>query len=426
MSDGETAGTVAANAMEELTVYRLLLDDPVVRLWQQAAWRGNAHPAAYYGRLLAALLDVESELPILPGRDLWQRYLCKALTASENVFVRAVESGKAIDGTLRAAVIHDLACLETAFQYDTRRLAADCRLNGRSALPAADASFAGTPADAVAEWLSATHGWAGACEQFCTVLRQNGCGLFRRFAVLQYRHGELQGVAHPDPVTLSDLVGYEEQRNVIVENTARFVRGYPAHNLLLYGDRGTGKSASVKAAAAQFADAGLRLVEIDRHDLGTLPNLLEQLRHRLYKFVLFVDDLSFAEGDESLHHLKVLLEGTVQSVPTNVRLYATSNRRHLVAEHYADKERDARPGDSVQEQLALADRFGRTVVFSAPDQTQYLGIVKALAARAHLPISDAELQRRALAWANWENGRSARTAKQFIVELQGELTASAL
>jgi len=245
----------------------------------------------------------------------------------------------------------------------------------------------------------------------------------------------LRPVSKADPVRLSDLSLYEEQRAVVVSNTLRFINRKSANNLLLYGDRGTGKSATVKAVCREYSGERLRLIEVRKDYLGELPALLEYLGRRNQYFVIFIDDLSFGEVDESFTGLKALLEGGVETRPANTVIYATSNRRHLVKEAQADRPSQAggevRAFDSMQEQLSLADRFGVTVIFTTPDQEEYLKIAEHIAYRRGFlkgaeedPSPKGEEKRRlfrenALRWERWFNGRSPRTAVQFVDWITG-------
>jgi predicted AAA+ superfamily ATPase len=244
----------------------------------------------------------------------------------------------------------------------------------------------------------------------------------------------LRPIHNPDPVTIADLSGYEEQRSVVIANTLRFLEGKNANNLLLYGDRGTGKSATVKAVCNEYADRGLKLIEIKKSGLLELSDILEALGGRKRRFIIFIDDLSFESTDDSFRTLKALLEGGIETKPSNVVLYVTSNRRHLVKEQIADRPTaaqaaesassgDFRAFDAMQEQFSLADRFGITVVFTVPTQEEYLRIAEYIACRlgvlpAPLPPVDGELRTRfrenALRWERWFNGRSPRTAVQYV------------
>ncbi|MDR0998086.1 MAG: ATP-binding protein, partial [Treponema sp.] len=236
---------------------------------------------------------------------------------------------------------------------------------------------------------------------------------------------------------LSDLSGYQDQRSLVIANTLRFLEGKPANNVLLYGDRGTGKSATVKAVCGDYASRGLRLIEVSRESLGELPAILEFTASRGLKFVLFIDDLSFETVDSSFTALKALLEGGAGSRPANTVVYATGNRRHLVRERRSGRpgpgaetssDDEVRSFDTIQEQLSLSDRFGLTVIFSAPDQEEYLDIACFIAEkRGILPppgAPDSEeayrlFRENAVRWERWFNGRSPRTASQFVDWVEG-------
>jgi predicted AAA+ superfamily ATPase len=259
----------------------------------------------------------------------------------------------------------------------------------------------------------------------------NTAGLFSP-AILSL---SLRPVQNPDPVRLDDLCGYEYQRSTVIANTLRFLEGRQANNLLLYGDRGTGKSATVKAVSNEYADRGLKLLEINKSDLPRLSELLDLLAGRSLKFILFIDDLSFETADDSFRSLKALLEGGIECRPANVVVYATSNRRHLVKERLADRPTteaaasgDMRAFDTMQEQFSLADRFGLTVIYTAPGQEDYLHIAEYIAEKRGLlfpagptagPPAAMEEERsrfrdNALKWERWFNGRSPRTAVQYV------------
>jgi predicted AAA+ superfamily ATPase len=265
--------------------------------------------------------------------------------------------------------------------------------------------------------------WGSSLPALAEYLRKNGAGLLGRYASL-YWDGRLLPVRHPDPVRLDDLYEYGDQRSVVIANTEAFIRGRPANNLLLYGDRGTGKSATVKAVCREYSGKGLRLVELRKKDLLRISEVMETLASRSLRFVLFIDDLSFEEADASFTSLKALLEGGAEGRPKNVIIYATSNRRHLVKERLADRPGpgggEVRSFDSMQEQFSLSDRFGVTLVFLSPTQDEYLSIACFLGERRGLikagaPDTMLDLFRsNALRWEKWFNGRSPRTAVQYL------------
>jgi uncharacterized protein len=260
---------------------------------------------------------------------------------------------------------------------------------------------------------------------------QNGWGLFGhsrafRWVVGPNGLGGLEGIESADPIQLENLVGYDEARQPLIENIEAFVSGKGANNVLIYGERGTGKSSTVKALLNAYGDLGLRLVEVHPEDLKEYPEILRHLRGRREKFVLFVDDLSFEENETSYKGLKALLEGTVEATPENVILIATSNRRHLIREFFADREEGYRDAgevhgqDTVEEKLSLSDRFGLVVSFYSPNQDTYLQIVEKWAKAEGIRVTPGELRAQALQWAIANNGRSGRTARQFVNHLKGQ------
>ena len=232
--------------------------------------------------------------------------------------------------------------------------------------------------------------------------------------------GRLREIKEPDPVRLKDLIGYESQKQEIIQNTENFLKGIPANNLLLYGARGTGKSSTVKAILNEYADEGLRLIEVDKEQLGDFTRIIRLLRHKKQKFIIFVDDLVFAENEASYSALKTILEGRVENRPDNILIYATTNRRHLVQEKFSDRE-DVNYKDTREEKLSLADRFGITISFLAPNQIEFLQIVKGIVNSRNIEIDEKELESEALKWEKWHNGRSPRSAVQFANWLEGNV-----
>ena len=250
---------------------------------------------------------------------------------------------------------------------------------------------------------------------------KNGCGIFARYKAFIWRERDVQPVIHPDSIRLSSLRGYDTPRNIVVNNTLAFIRGTESNNCLLYGDRGTGKSSTVKAILNEYSKDGLRMVEIPKERLSEFPLLVDKIAPLPLKYVIFIDDLSFSSEDKSYAELKAVLEGSLAARPENTLIYATSNRRHIIKETFSDRDGDdMHRNDTIQEMMSLSDRFGITVNFSKPDKEQYLEIVKSLAREAKIEIGIDELCDKAEKWAIQKGGRSPRVAKQFIRQLSIE------
>ncbi|NEP43831.1 MAG: ATP-binding protein, partial [Okeania sp. SIO2H7] len=227
-------------------------------------------------------------------------------------------------------------------------------------------------------------------------------------------------------VQLSELVGYESQKETLVKNTEFLLAGYRALHILLYGSRGSGKSSLVKGLLDRYQNRNLRLIEVAKSDLKDLPLIVERLRGVPQKFIIFVDDLSFEEDDDAFKALKAILEGSAIASPENVVVYATSNRRHLVREFFEDRPRprdsdEVHSWDTVQEKLSFSDRFGLTLTFEPADQDTYLNIVRHRAKQVNIKLKAEDLEYLALQWATRHNGRSGRTARQFVDFLKAEL-----
>jgi len=235
--------------------------------------------------------------------------------------------------------------------------------------------------------------------------------------------GCLAAVSHPHFFDLNDLVGIDDIREEVVRNTSQFVKNKPANNVLLWGERGCGKSSLVKGLLKPFASLGLRIIELKRWDIMSLPKITPLLRNQPYFFILFCDDLSFDEGEGDFRAMKTLLDGDIEERPANVLIYATSNRRHLLPERVRNtrEEYEIHPEEAEGEKLALSDRFGLSLGFYSFDQEEYLQIIRHYAAVRHLPIKDEELCDKALKWSMLTARRSGRSALQFIDDLEGRL-----
>lgn len=252
---------------------------------------------------------------------------------------------------------------------------------------------------------------------FLDYVRDHGCGVFARYRAFSY-DGELHPIEQTDKTRLSDLKRYETQRNQVVENTLCFLNGKPAQNVLLYGDRGTGKSATVKAILNEFKE--LRMVEISKSSIALIPQLFRRLRDIPLHFIVMIDDLSFSEDDDRFGILKAVLDGSLSLKPENVLIYATTNRRKIIRETAADREISG--ADAIDESMSLSDRFGLFVTFTKPDKKVFLDIVRSLADDAGITLSDEELFASAEKFALRRGGRSPRIARQFVDWLEGRIS----
>lgn len=247
-----------------------------------------------------------------------------------------------------------------------------------------------------------------------------GYGMYARNHIFIIKDGRIKPVSYPDTTRLSQLSGYELERQTVIDNTLALLKGKPANNVLLYGDCGTGKSSTVKAIANEYKDKGLRLIEIKKKQLHEIPSIVETVSKNPLKFILFIDDLSFTEDDDDFAALKAILEGSVSSTADNLVIYATSNRRHLIKESFSSREGDdIHFNDTMQELLSLSDRFGIRVVFQKPDKNLYLNVVEDLAEQYNLSMPVEEVKKKAETFALERGGRSPRAAKQFIEMLKG-------
>lgn len=266
--------------------------------------------------------------------------------------------------------------------------------------------------------------WASCTDDIVDFHKRNGTGRVTAYGAFVWERydndqvGHLREIKEPDPVRLSNLIGYESQKKEIISNTKQFLMGAPANNLLLYGARGTGKSSTVKAILNEYSNQGLRLIEVDKKQLSDFTRIIRLLKNKKQKFIIFVDDLVFDENEDSYSALKTILEGKVENRPSNIIIYATTNRRHLVSEKFSDRD-DVNSKDTMEEKLSLADRFGITISFFTPNQKEFLIIVDGIVNERGLIVDEGELHREALKWEKWHNGRSPRSANQFVDWLQG-------
>ncbi|HHY81614.1 MAG TPA: ATP-binding protein [Clostridiales bacterium] len=439
--------------MAGITIYRNILNDEIVKKYSELIHLLNGYSAAKsnanfsrllncYHEILSMLIYRYSEDHHMTG-DLWKMHIIHLLLSDENPFSLACEKAKDFnlpEGLLKIVKM-DLRHIQFLFNLDGDILQTIIKskvpvdtlpawvLRAYNKFPPAsyaenEKSLAGFDTVHV---LYCSENWELETDTLKTYYYQFGCGIFSQYKAFRWNQndacGFLTGIDKPDPIRLSQLISYERERSIVIKNTMQFIHGLPCNNVLLYGDRGTGKSATVKAILNEYADYRLRLIEVSKYHLISLPQIMETLQKRGLRFILFIDDLSFESDESSYRELKSILEGGIEVKPENVVIYATSNRRHLIKEYFSERSvtDEVSSRDTMQEKLSLSDRFGITVTFSLPDKETYLQIVEGLAKKRGLDIDTAVLRAEALKWEMRYNGRSPRTASQFINYLEGEL-----
>lgn len=368
--------------------------------------------------------------------NLWHNYLTFLLVNDENAYSTECEIVGEIEGSINTITLHDFEIFRELFAYDFTILGKALGVNCLSVLMHYEnvkghgKVFNKRIRDRICE-LSEKLGTCENAEEFkCTMTqfyKEFGVGKFGLHKAFRIEHTEagadivpITKIAH---VHLDDLVGYEIAKKKLIENTEAFVKGKKANNCLLFGDAGTGKSTSIKAILNQYYDQGLRMIEVYKHQFQYLNDVIAQIKNRNYKFIIYMDDLSFEEFEIEYKYLKAVIEGGLEKKPDNILIYATSNRRHLVRETFRDKsdrDEELHTNDTVQEKLSLVARFGVTIYFGGPSKKEFQQIVKTLAEKNQINMPEEELLLEANKWELSHGGLSGRTAQQFIDYLLGK------
>lgn len=371
-------------------------------------------------------------------KNLWHNYLSFILITNENPFSITCEKVGANDGSVNYFALNDFEAFRELFDFDFSEietaLGIDCftRISNYKAIVKKELMYNKNVSEKVRQLSADLEKTANAQEFFDAVTKfynDYGVGMFGlnkafRIAGSDNFHVEFKAINNMDKVMLDDLVGYEKQKKMLVENTKAFVEGRRANNALLFGDSGTGKSTSIKAIVNEFYPYGLRMIEIYKHQFKDLSNVIAQIKNRNYKFIIYMDDLSFEEFEIEYKFLKAVIEGGVETKPDNILIYATSNRRHLIKETWKDKndmefEDGLHRSDTIEEKMSLVNRFGCMINYSKPTREQYLNIVKELAKKTGITMNEDELIAGAKQWEMYHGGISGRTAQQYINHLQG-------
>ena len=388
-----------------LVVFRSLLDDPVVAKLLDLTDRMEAG-APGYGPVCDAVAQFEAAL--FEHTTNWGSYLSAAVLEAETVCVRQAASG-ILAPALQTALDSELAFLQALCGLTLDELLAAA---GSATGQAQELAF-------LPRWETSGIDLPAAYAQRMSEVGKKGYGMFAKHHVFTVENGQLVPVKYPDPQRLSELPGYEKEREKVIANTKALLAGMPANNVLLYGDAGTGKSSAVKAIANEFAPEGLRLVEVKKNQLYQIPDLMDKLAANPLKFILFIDDLSFTANDDNFAALKAILEGSVGGRAKNIAVYATSNRRHLIEETLTDRTGDdIHEADTRQELMSLSARFGLTVTFQRPEKARFETILAELAKQHGIDMPMDQLLVKAEAFAIRAGGRSPRVAKQFIEQCE--------
>lgn len=426
---------------QELIVYKDFEDGEL--LYDMAFLMGHYDDEYYNKEDLAALFyDCIHKLIELAGShgfhgNLWHCYLANLLVNNENSYSKACEIRGEVTGTINRAALHDIEIFKEFYDFDFAPVMETLKVKEYALLTDYEASMQESKVyntricaricelaerfikDHTPEEMKAT------LTEFYKEYGVGKFGLHKSFRIVHDDKGvHIEPILNIAHVKLSDLVGYELAKKKLVDNTEAFVNGKKANNCLLYGDAGTGKSSSIKGIVNEYYDRGLRIIEVYKHQFQDLNDVISQIKNRNYKFIIYMDDLSFEDFEIEYKYLKAVIEGGLEKKPENVLIYATSNRRHLVREKFSDKEDredDLHRGDTVAEKLSLVSRFGVTIYFGAPNKKQFQEIVTTLAERYGITMEEEQLLLEANKWEIAHGGLSGRTAQQFMDYLLGQM-----
>ena len=412
--------------IDDLILYRDLKFEDTIRMF--CALEKNSTNVS---KTISKMLEVTGEYGL--HGNLWANILALALAYNENVYSKATEIVGETSGSINTFAIHDFKILRELIQFvpningDLLREIYHYEGNGR------DSKLVNTRVRDRILRLSKQLIEADSDNEFKDIItefyKEYGVGKFGLNKAFRIEEGTDLKTANIIPITrvehvyLNDIIGYDLQKKKLTDNTESFINGKPANNCLLYGDAGTGKSSSVKAIVNEYYDKGLRIIEIYKHQFRYLSDILEQLKDRNYKFIIYMDDLSFEESELEYKYLKAILEGGFGRRPENVLIYATSNRRHLIRESFRDKtetDEELHTRDTVEEKLSLSARFGEKIYYGSPDKKEFNSIVLSLAKKHNIDMDESEILSKANMWELSHGGMSGRSATQFITYLQSQ------
>lgn len=378
--------------LRSLTVFRDVLKDPVISaLCKFLAEDGDGHDAVdNWCRFVSKLYQ--------SGSANLSKYVSELVRCCDNPIVRKIGMGESVPEVMKISAENELRILDDVAALTPKKLHEGIRYDGK--LP---------------EWeLSKVNLTADFAEQTANISK-HGYGIYAKHRAFYLDDRRIRPIECPDGIRLSELIGYQREKKLIIDNTRALLDGKPAANILLTGDAGTGKSSTVKAVVNELSGDGLRILELKKQELHYLPEILHELNRNPLKFIIFIDDLSFTGNDDNFSALKAMLEGSVSAKAQNVVIYATSNRRHLIKEKFSDRDGDdVHRTDTMQETVSLSERFGLHITFSRPDKETYLEIVKHLCDEHGIAYDPEKLSVAAEKFALSRASRSARAAKQFV------------
>lgn len=425
--------------LNRLLLYRNLAHEDILKdiVWAYNQAEDDLSISSDIVKVLCKAVSELIELSAAHGYEgnLWHTYLSYLLAGNENAYSLACEIRGPVEGSINEIALNDFRIFKKLFDLDLRRL------DNALEITCADMLYDYNTGDVESKVinkrisrriceLAKALGEAPDVEAFkdevTAFYKEYGVGKFglhKAFRVMESDEGpRIVPINNTASVSLDDLVGYDIQKAELKDNTESFVKGRHANNCLLFGEAGTGKSTSIKAILNLYYPEGLRMIELYKHQFKHLTSILAQVKNRSYKFIIYMDDLSFEEFETEYKYLKAVIEGGLEVKPDNVLIYATSNRRHLIREKFSDREEaddDKHGNDTVQEKLSLASRFGVSIYFGSPDRKEYDAIVLGLAERNGIDMPREELLSEASKWELYHGGFSGRTAQQFIDYLLG-------
>jgi len=409
-----------AQNLSNLIIYRNILKDSLVNKLQHLLYSGDAN----LRHELASDFIIKAEQLGLEG-NIVKSYLLQLISQDENIFSSiAEETNGKVGESLFNTALEDIKLLKNFINSDAPNILDLAVLdNYHPSIPQSNDRLSFMQEYFINSCFTPEQ----ITNKLVSLYARYGYGEMANYAAFRWDDNTgLIGVQDYDTVQLDDIIGYDRQKDVLIKNTEAFISGKPANNVLLAGARGTGKSSSVKALVNHFFSSGLRLVEVSKNQITQLYEIMNLLRNRRQKFIIFLDDLSFEEFEIEYKYLKSVIDGGVESKPLNVIIFATSNRRHIVKELWNDRNENSSEvhrNDTLNEKISLSDRFGITITFPQPSQDEYIKIVEEIAKKHKLKVTPSTLHSEALKWEMTHSGRSGRLAKQFVSHIMGTTKA---